>query len=89
VRVYPKTRLGFARKNPAPYQGSAWCNSGKALGIEKVVWENCGGSDDRARFYDPATGRFISEDPNDGGTLYADLNLYICTSNDPIKASLR
>ena len=28
------SRRGFGRKNPAPHQGSAWPNSGKALGIE-------------------------------------------------------
>jgi len=61
--VPKNSRLGFARKNPAPHQGSAWSNSGKALGIEEVVWEICGGSDDSARYYDPQSGRFMSEDP--------------------------
>jgi hypothetical protein len=60
--VPKNSRLGFARQNPAPHQGSAWSNSGQALGIEEVVWEICGGSDDSARYYDWTAGRFISED---------------------------
>src|SRR5271169_3094036 len=61
--ISKNSRLGFARKNPAPHQGSAWSNSGKTLGIREVVWENCGGSDDSARYYDQTIGRFTSEDP--------------------------
>lgn len=61
--VPKNSRLGFARRLLAPHQGSAWSNSGKALGIHEVVWENGGGSDDSARYYDPNAGRFISEDP--------------------------
>ena len=71
--VSKNSRLGFASKNVAPHQGSAWSNSGKALGIQEVVWENCGGSDDSARYYDPQAGRFLSEDPNKedaAGSLY-------------------
>ena len=37
----------------------------------------------RARYFDPAAGRFISEDPNDNGTLYDDMNLYVYTENNP------
>ncbi|MGC2890350.1 MAG: RHS repeat-associated core domain-containing protein, partial [Candidatus Acidiferrum sp.] len=79
--VPKNSHLGFARKNPAPHQGSAWSNSGKALGIEEVVWENCGGSDDSARYYDPAVGRFASEDPVQfrGGT-----NFYSYVHNKPV-----
>jgi RHS repeat-associated protein len=33
----------------------------------------------RARYYDPARGRFISQDPADGGD-----NLYVYAANDPI-----
>jgi RHS repeat-associated protein len=78
--VPKNSRLGFARKNPAPHQGSAWSNSGKALGIEEVVWENCGRSDDSARYYDSSAGRFFSEDPIRfrGGT-----NLYTYVQNRP------
>jgi RHS repeat-associated protein len=79
--VPENSRLGFARKNPAPHQGSAWPNSGKALGIEEVVWENCGGSDDSARYYDQNVGRFISEDPV--GYAGGD-DFYSFVDNDPI-----
>ncbi len=34
----------------------------------------------RARYYDPATGRFISEDPSDFG---GGLNFYVYVANDP------
>jgi RHS repeat-associated protein len=37
----------------------------------------------RARYYDPASGRFISEDPNDKGSLYDEPNLYLYTENNP------
>jgi len=37
----------------------------------------------RARYYDPATGRFISEDPDEKGSLYDNLNLYAYTENNP------
>jgi RHS repeat-associated protein len=37
----------------------------------------------RARYFDPAAGRFISEDPKDDGSLYDDLNRYVYTENNP------
>jgi RHS repeat-associated protein len=36
----------------------------------------------RARYYDPSTGRFLSEDPNDQGSLYDNLNLYEYVENN-------
>lgn len=45
--VGENSRLGSARKNPAPHPGSAWTNSASALGIEEVVLGNrvgCRGS---------------------------------------------
>src|ERR1700730_6884450 len=80
--VPENSRLGFATKNVAPHQGSAWSNSGKALGIDEVVWENGGGSDDSARYYNPALGRFISEDPI--GFAGGQANLYAYVGNDPV-----
>jgi hypothetical protein len=80
--VPKNSRLGFARKNPALHQGSAWSNSGKALGIEEVVWEICGGSDDGARYYDPSAGRFLSEDrPNSTSNIHG---FYQYASNNPL-----
>ncbi|PYU38523.1 MAG: hypothetical protein DMG54_29860 [Acidobacteria bacterium] len=37
----------------------------------------------RARYYDPTAGRFISEDPNDQGSLYDNPNLYEYVENNP------
>ena len=37
----------------------------------------------RARYYDPTTGRFLSEDPNDQGSLYDNPNLYEYVENNP------
>src|SRR5438309_7119113 len=36
----------------------------------------------RARYYDPTAGRFISEDPNDQGSLYDNPNLYEYVENN-------
>jgi RHS repeat-associated protein len=41
----------------------------------------------RARYYDALSGRFLSEDPNDAGTLYDDLNLYLYAANNSINAT--
>ena len=79
--VPKNSRLGFARKNPAPHQGSAWSNSRKALGIEEVVWEICGGSDDSARYYDPSAGRFLSEDPLEFGGSGPNFYTYVFNSS--------
>jgi len=37
----------------------------------------------RARYFDPATGRFLSEDPNDQGSLYDNPNLCDYVENNP------
>lgn len=37
----------------------------------------------RARYFDPVQGRFITEDPNDKGSLFDDLNLYVYAENNP------
>jgi RHS repeat-associated protein len=37
----------------------------------------------RARYYDPATGRFLSEDPWDADSMYEDSNLYMYVENNP------
>jgi RHS repeat-associated protein len=75
--VAENSRLGFARKNPAPHQGSAWSNSARALGIAEVLLETRVGSRYTGKERDPesgldnfgarydssAMGRFTSPDP--------------------------
>jgi RHS repeat-associated protein len=75
--VGENSRLGFARKNVAPHQGSAWSNSASALGIREVLLENRGGSrytgkehdtesgldNFGARYDSSSMGRFMSPDP--------------------------
>lgn len=41
----------------------------------------------RARYYDRQSGRFISEDPNDKGSLYEAQNLYVYTENNPVNGT--
>jgi RHS repeat-associated protein len=47
-----------------------------------MLRENPSGSYYRARYYDPSTGRFLSEDPMDfeGG-----VNFYAYVSNSPVE----
>lgn len=75
--VGENSRLGFARKNPAPHQGSAWSNSASALGIPGVLLQSDVGSrytgkerdsesgldNFGARYDSSAMGRFTSPDP--------------------------
>jgi RHS repeat-associated protein len=75
-----KPRLGFTSKNPALYLGQSVCNSTAAIGMRAGLALNCvrsryrGEQYDpdlglyylRARYYNPATGRFLSRDPEDG-----------------------
>ena len=74
--VGENSRLGFARKNAPPHQGSAWSNSASALEIREVLLENRGGSrytgkerdsesgldDFGARYFGSSLGRFMSPD---------------------------
>ena len=76
TQLRKNSRLGFARKNVAPHQGSAWSNSASALGIREVLLESRGGSrytgkerdsetnndDFGARYYSSAFGRWTSPD---------------------------
>jgi RHS repeat-associated protein len=88
--VAENSRLGFARKNPAPHQGSAWSNSASALGMPGVLLETRVGSrytgKERdtesgndyfgARYYASSMGRFLSPDWSDKpeAVPYADLS---------------
>jgi RHS repeat-associated protein len=72
------SRLGFERTNLAPHQGSAWCNSGTALGIEPALLQSairsrCTGKERDsesgldnfgARYDSSSLGRFMTPDPS-------------------------
>jgi RHS repeat-associated protein len=74
--VAENSRLGFARKNVAPHQGSAWSNSASALGIDGALVETRIGSrytgkerdsesgldNFGARYDSSSLGRFLSPD---------------------------
>ena len=98
--VPENSRLGSARRNAAPHQGSAWSNSARALGIREVLFQ----SDVRSRYtgkerdsesgldnfgarYNPSSmGRFMTPDPL-GGKLVdpQTLNRYSYVINNPLR----
>jgi len=67
-----KPHLGFATKktawNPAPNV----CNFTVTLGLQVVMVENGVRKTYSARYYNPATGRFLSRDPGKSGTTAPD-----------------
>jgi RHS repeat-associated protein len=58
-----KPRLGFATKKTTWNPGPNVCNFTVTLGLQAVVVENGVRKTYRARYYSPAAGRFLSEDP--------------------------
>ena len=58
-----KPRLGLSSLTTASHLGFAVCNSTTALGLRAGWVETRSGAYRCARYYDPTTGRFISEDP--------------------------
>ena len=94
-----KPHQGVRNKNPAPYRGHNRCNFRTALGLRKGQCQNrvrsrCSGEQYdpdlglyylRARCYNPATGRFLSRDPENGWIkLPATLHKYLYASGDPV-----
>jgi RHS repeat-associated protein len=61
-----KPHLGFATKKSAWNPGQNVCNFTVTLGLQAVVFENGVRKTYSARYYNPATGRFLSRDPEDG-----------------------
>jgi len=98
-KLSEKPRLGFTSKNPALHLRQSVCNSTTALGFEAALHLNrvrsrCSGEQYdsdlglyyvRARYYNPAMGRFLSRDPNVG---YIDepatLHKYLYAGGDPV-----
>jgi len=94
-----KPHQGVRNKNPAPYRGHNRCNFRTALGLRKGQCQNrvrsrCSGEQYdsdlglyylRARYYNPATGRFMSRDPLDGNTTDPrTLRKYLYVGGDPV-----
>jgi RHS repeat-associated protein len=94
-----KPHQGVRRKNPAPYPGHNRCKLRTALGLREGQRQNrvrscCSGEqydpdlglyDLRARYMNPATGRFLNRDPEDGWADYpASLHKYLYGSGDPV-----
>lgn len=75
---------GFATKNTALHQGFELRNSTTALGMRGTLALNRIGKSDRARYYDPNTGRFITEDPMG---FWTGFDFYTYVDNDPIDLS--
>ena len=96
-----KPHQGVRNKNPAPYRGHNRCNFRTALGLRKGQCQNrvrsrCSGEQYdpdlglyylRARYYNPATGRFLSRDPENGNRLSpASLRKYLYAGGDPVNS---
>src|ERR1039458_4598132 len=80
-----KPHLGFATKKSAWNPGQNVCNFTVTLGLQAVVFENGVRKTYSARYYNPATGRFLSRDPLDGNAIDpASLHKYLYANGDPI-----
>jgi RHS repeat-associated protein len=74
-----KPHQGFF-SNPAPHQGITWSKSTTALGMRGARALEGVRKSYRARYYDPAVGRFISED---SWQFLTGPNFYSYVANDP------
>ncbi len=80
-----KPRLGFATKKTAWNPGPNVCNFRVSLGLQVVVNENGIREIYSARYYNPATGRFLSRDPEDGKVKDpASLHKYLYAGGNPV-----
>ena len=80
-----KPHLGFATKKTAWNPGPNVCNFTVTLGLQVAVVENSVRKTYSARYYNPATGRFLSRDPEDGGAIDpGSLHKYLYANGDPV-----
>ena len=80
-----KPRLGFETKKTAGKPGPSVCNFIVTLGLRATVIENGVRKTYSARYYNPATGRFLSRDPENGNTIDpSSLHKYLYGGGDPI-----
>jgi len=83
-----KPHQGFESKKTAGKPGSSVCNFTVTLGLRATVVENGVRKTYRARYYNPATGRFMSRDPEDGKAKDpASLHKYLYANGDPVNAA--
>jgi RHS repeat-associated protein len=75
-RILSRTTDAFLRTVPTQGVGIDFAYAGRP--VEAAT----GLSDNRARWYEPGTGRFINEDPS--GFNGGDVNLYRYVGNDPV-----
>jgi RHS repeat-associated protein len=80
-----KPHQGFATRQTASHQGSSVCNFTVTLGLQATVVENGVRETYSARYYNPATGRFMSRDPENGYINDpASLHKYLYAGGDPV-----
>ena len=80
-----KPHQGFATRQTASHQGSSVCNFTVTLGLQATVVENGVRETYSARYYNPATGRFLSRDTEDGFIDQpATLHKYLYANGDPV-----
>jgi RHS repeat-associated protein len=80
-----KPHLGFATKKTAWNPGPNVCNFTVTLGLQVAMVENGVRKTYSARYYNPATGRFLSRDPEDGiSNNPATLHKYLYVGGDPV-----
>jgi RHS repeat-associated protein len=80
-----KPHQGFATKKTAWNPGPNVCNFTVTLGLQVVVSENGVRKTYSARYYNPATGRFVERDPLDGYiNVPATLHKYLYASGNPV-----
>jgi RHS repeat-associated protein len=82
VEVSENSRQGLATKNTASHLSFELRNSTTALGIAGTLALESVRKNDRARYYSPTFGRFVSEDPF--GFAGGDANLYRYVWNSAI-----
>jgi RHS repeat-associated protein len=82
-----KPRQGFETRKRAWNPGPNSCNFTVTLGLRATVVENGVRETYSARYYNPATGRFLSRDPEEGiADDPATLHKYLYANGDPVNA---
>ena len=82
-----KPRQGFETRKTARKPGPSSCNFKVTLGLRATVVGNGVRETYSARYYNPATGRFVSMDPENGiPTDPKTLHKYLYAGGDPVNA---